>query len=76
MITKETIKSEVEKVKDDYLEVLYKIVKIFEQASAGDSFVRDIRAKNADKLDEVNWQVFIQKTYGSFSDSPIVRHCK
>jgi hypothetical protein len=68
MITKELVKAEVEKVNDDYLEVLYKIIKIFEAP-------RDIELTQsiAKRDGELDWHAFIAQTYGCLADNPIDR---
>ena len=68
MITKELVKAEVEKVKDDYLEVLYKIIKIFEAP-------REVGLKTtvAQRDGAFDWHAFIAQTYGSLADDPIER---
>ena len=73
MITKELVKAEVEKVKDDYLEVLYKIIKVFE-APLEIGIPRLKPATSLGEKDEkFDWHAFIAKTYGSLSDDPILR---
>jgi hypothetical protein len=57
MITKEQLKSEIEKVPDEYIDALYKIIKALEK--------RESKAPGKDWLD------FIDQTYGCMLDSPI-----
>ena len=68
MITKDLIKAEIDNVRDEYLEVLYRIVKVFEM---------DIDLSNtkiiAAKSTETSWQDFVEETYGCLSDDPIKR---
>ena len=60
MITKEQLKSEIEKVPDEYIEALYKIIKALEK--------RESRATGK------SWLAFIDQTYGCMQeDSPISR---
>ena len=68
MITKELVKAEVEKVNDDYLEVLYKIIKVFEAP-------RDLELTTsiAKRDGELEWHAFIAQTYGSLANDPIER---
>ncbi len=64
MITRALIKAKVDKVQEEYLEALYRIVRAFEspaQVEAGDT------------VDDVHWQKFIAETYGCFADDPIAR---
>lgn len=64
MISKKLIKHEIEKLQDDYLKILYKIIKAFEALS-------NINAVEMSK--ELSWREFIEETYGSLSDSQIER---
>lgn len=65
MITKEIVKAEIEKVRDDYLGVLYQIIKIFELPPTGSNLARN--------NGNLNWHDFIAKTYGCFANDPIER---
>lgn len=67
-ITKERIKSEVDKVRDEYLGVLYRVVLALEEpenAPAG-------KAKRV-QADEAGWAQFIAEMYGSTADAPLER---
>ncbi len=67
MITIELLKEEIEKVKDEYLELLYKIIKAFETTTQAE-------VKRITKNDiELGWHEFIKATYGCLSDDPIER---
>lgn len=59
MITKEQLKSEIEKVPDEYIDPLYKIIKALE--------------KRESKTSDKGWLEFINQTYGCMQDSPIQR---
>jgi hypothetical protein len=63
MTTRETIKAEIDKVQDQDLELLFRVVKAFttspEEAPA--------------KFDPETWRQFINDTYGSLADDPIER---
>jgi len=71
MITRELVKAEVERVQNDYLEVLYKIIKIFASPPKTDN--GKIATSLAGKDDELNWHAFIAQTYGCLADNPIDR---
>jgi len=71
MITKELVKAEIEKVQTDYLEVLYKIIKIFAAPPKVDN--GKMATSLAGKDDEVDWHAFIAQTYGCLADDPIER---
>ena len=60
MVTKELIKTEIDKVQDEYLEALYRIVLA-------------LRITLSPSEPIPSWPVFIQKTYGCFADDPIER---
>lgn len=58
MITKELLKEEIDKVPDEHLGVLYRIVKAFEEP---------VQAR----MSEEEWKTWIAETYGSTADHPI-----
>ena len=59
MTTRDLLKSEIEKVPDEYIEPLYKIIKALE--------------KRESKTLGKGWLDFISQTYGCMQDSPIRR---
>lgn len=59
MITKELLKSEIEKVPDEYIDALYTIIKSLE--------------KRGSQVSGKDWLDFIDQTYGCMRDSPIRR---
>jgi hypothetical protein len=63
VVTKELIKTEIDKVREEYLPVLLKIVRSLEEPSDRSSRIDD----------EQEWKAFVAETYGSMSDSPIER---
>jgi hypothetical protein len=64
MITKEMIKCEIDKVQDDYLEALFKIIKAFEEPTEGKPFQE---SKDAE------WKAFVNKFAGCMANDPIKR---
>lgn len=60
MVTKELLKAEIDKVPQEHLGVLYKIVRALEEPVN-------------EELDEASWKAFIAETYGSMADAPIER---
>lgn len=64
MITKELLKAEIDKVPEENLGVLYKIVKALEEPRQED------RSKPADVAE---WKAWIAEIYGSMADAPIER---
>ncbi|MCI0512009.1 hypothetical protein L0128_02190 [candidate division KSB1 bacterium] len=73
MITKQLLKTEIDKVPTEYLDILYKIIKIFEIPSITE-FIEPVVSKNTIKNDcKLNWHEFIKETYGCLADDPIER---
>ncbi|MES1240339.1 MAG: hypothetical protein ABUT39_01850 [Acidobacteriota bacterium] len=62
MVTKELLKSEIEKVQEQYLGVLYRIIKALEGPSP-----------RLTEADQSSWRAFVAETYGSMAESPIER---
>jgi hypothetical protein len=62
VITKDLLKAEIDKVPEENLGVLYKIVKALEEPREED------RSKPADVAE---WKAWIAETYGSMADAPI-----
>jgi len=60
MVTKELIKTEIDKVREDNLKALYSIVKALQGPAA---------AREA----EEDWHRFVASTYGSLADAQIER---
>ena len=60
MVTKDLLKAEIDKVPEEHLGVLYKIVKALEEPAR-------------EEPDEAAWKAFIAETYGSTADAPIER---
>ncbi|MHA2033195.1 MAG: hypothetical protein ACW99Q_27820 [Candidatus Kariarchaeaceae archaeon] len=73
MITKELLKSAIDKVPDEYLEILYRILKAFE-IPVGEPTTKDFEnAGHAKKTKVLDWHQFIKETYGSLAEAPIQR---
>jgi hypothetical protein len=68
MVTKELVKSEIEKLNDDYILVLYKIIKALESLTSN-----DLSKKSSKKDKSMEWHRFIKETYGCLAGSPIER---
>ena len=68
MITKDHIKAEIDRVSDQHLDVLYRIVK-----SLGRDPVRDSSGATTGERQRLDWQRFVDKTYGCLRDAPIER---
>lgn len=64
-ITKERLKQKIDQVQDEYLDMLYQIIQVFEASS---------HSQLPDELPATtNWLQFIEETYGCFQDDPIER---
>ena len=68
MITKDHIKTEIDRVPDEHLDVLYRIVRALE---TNPSDVLSVAATSEDQ--GLEWQRFVDKTYGCLRDAPIER---
>lgn len=73
MINKELIKLEIDKVKSEYLGLLYRIIKALEKGLQDDDVVFDFGTDKEKVLENNEWLAFIGDTYGCLSDSPILR---
>lgn len=73
LVTRTLLKQEIDKVREGNLIALYNIIKVFGLpagtvvADAGDMI--DTVAASA----ELNWEEFVQETYGCLKDDPIER---
>ena len=67
MITKEKIKTEIDNLKDEYLEILYRIIKALEMPVTEVTEHLELINKQSE------WHNFIQKTYGCLAEAPIER---
>ena len=67
MITRDSIKKQVDRVQEKHLEVLHHIIKALETPSDSDRFSLD---KSGQTL---TWEQFIEATSGCLADDPIVR---
>ena len=67
-VTRELVKSEIDRVQDFYLDILYQLIKLCEAPSN----VKDGVGLSPDDA-AADWHTFIQQTYGALSDDPIER---
>lgn len=68
-ITKERLKREIDQVQEEYFDVLYQIIQVFE-------FPGRTAESSPEKLieqDRLEWSAFIEQTYGCLADDPIER---
>jgi hypothetical protein len=66
VITKELLKAEIDKVPEENLGVLYKIVKALEDP-------REETSARLQAEDTASWKAWVAETYGSTADAPIER---
>ena len=64
MITRDLLKEEIDKVQDNYLRVLYQIIKALENPPV---------FEHSHSLEISNWKDFIDATYGCMADALIDR---
>lgn len=71
MISRKLLKMEIDKVQTEYLELLYRIIKLFESGTREKQVpaAADVRAADSG----LDWHDFVATTYGSLADAPIVR---
>ena len=73
MITKQLLKDEIDQVQDEYLEALYKIIKACGLPVDKASQERLTEVSPLTETEVLDWQTFIQETYGCLADDPIAR---
>ena len=71
MISRALLKSEIDKVNAEYLDLLYRIVKALENSVSKENTA--IISESRDFSMNLDWQSFIDRTYGCTSDSQISR---
>ena len=62
MISRRSLKTEIDKVKSEYLELLYGIIKLLEDGKQGPEVGVGL-----------DWHEFVANTYGCLADAPISR---
>ncbi len=62
MINRRLLKTEIDKVKSEHLELLYGIIKLLENGNQETAVAADL-----------DWREFVAKTYGCLADAPISR---
>ena len=80
MISRRLLKTEIDKVKSEHLELLYGIIKLLENGTHKD-MISDLAAPQPGEAGgPLDWREFIASTYGGLSDAPIARgdqgHCE
>ena len=72
MISRKLLKSEIDKVRSEHLELLYGIIKLLENGACKDTETPS-NAHPAEGVSASNWQEFIASMYGCCSDAPLSR---
>ncbi len=68
MVTRDALKSEIDKVQEQYLAILYNIIKSFEVSTVPeDAGIR----KSKHSTNSKDWHRFIDKFAGCLADDPI-----
>ena len=73
MVTRDILKGEIDKVREEYLTALYNIIKVFELPVGTVVTSSDVEANNATKIQKSDWNDFIAETYGCLEDDPLER---
>ena len=68
IVIKDLAKSEIKNLNDDYVLVLYKIIKALESLTSN-----DLSKKVSKKDKSLEWHQFIKETYGCLASDPIER---
>ncbi len=73
VITKEFLKAEIDSVQDEYLDVLYRIIKAFEYPPETNAYERIDAVMRTNRPPDPEWLAFVNETYGCLADDPIER---
>jgi hypothetical protein len=73
MITRESVKAEIDKVQDKYLEVLYKIIKALINSPERVAMALPTSVELSGEVEPLDWHKFIEETYGCLADDPLER---
>ncbi len=71
MISRAILKSEIDKVKSEYLDLLYRIVKAFENGASQEGVA--VASESQEHRTNLDWQSFVERTYGCMAESKISR---
>ncbi len=72
MITKDLLKTEIDSVQDEHLEILYRVIKAFESPVRRKSSSQNSQERTKRNVPS-DWREFIGETYGCLADDPIER---
>ena len=65
IITKDVLKYEIDHIEDEYMEILYNVIKAFERPFQ--------RVSSSHPLSVTQWEDFLNEFAGCFADVPICR---
>jgi hypothetical protein len=73
MISRKSLKTEIDKVRSEYLELLYGIIKLLENGAREKVMSAPPQARAPEAGHRLDWHDFIASTYGCLADAPIAR---
>ncbi len=73
IVSKEVLKAEIDKVQDEYLDALYRIIKAFEYPPDPVYIEKLEEDKTPTQQSRSEWLDFVDQTYGCLADNPIQR---
>lgn len=71
MVTKQLLKDEIDNIKEEYLDVLYRIIKTLGEPIKDPSQTNAVLDQDSDLKSD--WHRFIKETYGSTADAELKR---
>ena len=71
MMTRELLKKEIDNVRDEYLLVLFRIIKAFEHSN--ENGIETLHVPQAKKRNKAEWRSFLENYAGSLAETPIER---
>ena len=73
MISRKLLKTEIDKVKGEHLELLYGIIRLLENGASKDVTSDVTETQAAEPGAPLDWHEFVADTYGCLVDAPIAR---
>lgn len=73
MINRKLLKTEIDRVRSEYLELLYSIIKLFEKDTQEEVGSVPSGSVEAQLSGNVDWPDFVAHTYGCLAEAPISR---
>jgi hypothetical protein len=72
MVSRKLLKTEIDKVKNEYLELLYAIIRLLENGASKD-IALGAESHTVESDTHLDWHNFVASTYGCLADAPISR---